>query len=212
MHDRRRILQFLQNEGKPYYYPKEKCLYFKGDPADSFYMIGKGSVEIFLTGSDGQKFILGELRPYEFFGQIEIFARMPRTTNALVHARTELISIKSSTLREIAKENWEVSFLLIDALCRALDKEYEHLEDTLVLNSYQRVSKKIYNLCNQGNNNIIDIDQQKMADLLALTRETTNRSLGKLKETGAITIDRNHIGTHIKVLDRGLLQKQFIRG
>lgn len=212
MHDQRRILDLLRKEGATYYYPKDKFLYLKGDPADNFYLIDKGSVEIFLTGNDGQKFILNDLRPAEFFGQIEIFSRIPRTTNAWVRAKSELIAIKSCTLREVAKKNVEVAYLLIETLCRTLDKEYEHLEDTLALNSYQRVSKKIYDLSNEDNNNIIDMDQQRMADFLALTRETTNRSLGKLKETGAIAINRNHIGTHIKVLDKGLLQKQFIRG
>lgn len=63
----------------------------QGDPANSFYIIVQGRVEVANRRPGGQEIILGELGPGEWFGEIGLMLGRPRS--ATVRSKTDLVEV-----------------------------------------------------------------------------------------------------------------------
>lgn len=174
-------------------YNKDKYIYFRGDVGDSFYVVQKGLVELSIFNLNGEKIILSEIGENNYFGQIEIFSHGIRPVNALVLAGTELVGFSATTIKEFIQENSHYSLQIIESLCKIIDQGIEKIEDLVVLNAYQKVSKKLYEMSIAENSHHIFVSQKKIAEFLALSERTTNITLQKLKEEGLIIIRRSRI-------------------
>jgi len=174
-------------------YKKGKYLYYRGDVGNTFYIIEKGCVELSIFDINGEKVILSELKPGDFFGQIEIFAHGIRPVNAYVLSGTHLTCFSSIAVKEFLQNNSDKALQIIETLCKIIDKGVEKIEDLLILNAYQKVSKKLYELSQETQSNHIYISQKKISEFLALSERTTNINLRRLKEEGVIYLRRSRI-------------------
>lgn len=174
-------------------YNRDKYIYYRGDVGNSFYIIQKGSVELSIFNINGEKIILSEMGKDDYFGQIEIFSHGIRPVNALASAGTELLCLSSETIKEFIQENSQYSLQIIESLCKIIDRGVEKIEDLLVLNAYQKVSKKIYELSLSENSHHLHVSQKKLSEFLALSERTTNIMLQRLRQEGLIVIRRSRI-------------------
>ncbi len=195
------ILEF----GLRTHYRHGKYLFYRGDIGNDFYIIECGGVELSIYDMDGKKMILADLKEGDFFGHIEIFTNSIRSTNAYVSPGTRLISFTANTLREFLYTHNDKAIQIVASLCSVIDQGIEKIEDALVLNAYQKVSKKLYELSQANNSNNILVNQRKVSEFLALSERTTNISLQKLKNKGAIALRRSRI----EILDYRLLKEEF---
>src|SRR5690606_5932073 len=129
------------------------------------------------------------------------------STNAYATRDTVLIRFSDSVIRKYIMNNINIAFLIIESLSKNLIEHLEFTEDAISLNAYERVSKEVYKLFSRKNSRSINITQQKIAQLLALSREKTNFSLRRLTEVGAISLAR----ARIQIINPILLKKQFSR-
>ncbi len=201
-----RIFDEILQSGLRTYHKKGRYLFYRGDVGNSFYVVEKGSVELSIFDINGEKVILSELKKGEFFGQIEIFTNGIRPTNAYITPGTQLASFSSLVVKEFLANNSDKALQVIEDLCSIIDRGVDKIEDLLVLNAYQKVSKKLYELGQSAQSNHVYISQKKMSEFLALSERTTNVSLQKLKEKGAIYLRRSRI----EILDNELLRQEFI--
>lgn len=63
----------------------------QGEPGDTFYIIVEGSAKVYKT-ENGERHVVGELGPSEYFGEIALLTNQPRA--ATVVADTELKTVK----------------------------------------------------------------------------------------------------------------------
>ena len=196
----------ILNRGYRTYYKKPRYIFYRGDIGNDFYIIEKGVVELSIFNLNGDKVILSELKEGDFFGQVEIFTNGVRPTNAYVSAGTQLVSFTAAVVKDFLNKNNEKAIEIIESLCGIIDSGVEKIEDALVLNAYQKVSKKVYELSMDGEVSNIFINQKKMSEFLALSERTTNISLQKLQEKGAISLKRSRI----EIIDDKILKKQFL--
>jgi CRP/FNR family transcriptional regulator, cyclic AMP receptor protein len=187
------IFSHLSSQGLKTKYNNDKFIYYRGDVGNSFYLINKGSVELSIFNLNGEKIILTELGQNDYFGQIEIFSHGIRPVNAMAHSGTELFCLSSEIIKNFIKSNSEHSLIIIENLCKMIDRGVEKIEDLVVLNAYQRVAKKLYELSVSEENMHLYISQKKISEFLGLSERTTNITLQRLKQEGLIILRRSRI-------------------
>jgi CRP-like cAMP-binding protein len=71
-----------------------------GAKCDGFYLVEKGSVEIYKTAPDGQKVVLGKIGPGGIFGEMAAIDDEPRMANAAALEPTTCRIIPPAVLRK----------------------------------------------------------------------------------------------------------------
>jgi len=97
-----------------------EVLFREGEAGDTMYVIQSGRVRISKEGRDGQK-TLAILGPGEFFGEMAILNRKPRTASAEVVETARVLVIDAKTFESMVISNTEIAVRLIKKLARRLD-------------------------------------------------------------------------------------------
>src|SRR6478609_10154085 len=62
-------------------YPKNAVVLTEGEMGDSLYMIQTGKVKVFIGDEDGREIILEILGPGDFFGEMSMIDKQPRSAS-----------------------------------------------------------------------------------------------------------------------------------
>ena len=95
-------------------YDADETIFNEADKGDALYVVETGSVRIWVLDEDVKPVTLTELKPGEFFGELAVLDRGPRSTNAT--------SIEVTTLHRLSSDDFQ-KFLLkhpdvaIDVIC-----------------------------------------------------------------------------------------------
>jgi len=86
----------------------------QGDPADNFYVIVDGRVEVTQTDAAGQTRLLRQEAGGEFFGEIGLLSRVPRTATVTAITDGVLISLPGAAFLELVSAGPGLTFSMLD--------------------------------------------------------------------------------------------------
>ena len=86
----------------------------QGEPADNFYVIEDGRVEVTQAAEGGQPRLLRQMAAGEFFGEIGLLSRVPRTANVTALTDGTLISLPGKAFLELVSEGPGLTYRLLD--------------------------------------------------------------------------------------------------
>ncbi|MEP6569828.1 MAG: DUF1003 domain-containing protein [Acidobacteriota bacterium] len=84
------------------------------DKGDALYVVEEGSVRIWVLDEDVKSVTLAELKPGEFFGELAVLDRGPRSTNATAITETTLHRLSSDDFQAFLMKHPDVA---IDVIC-----------------------------------------------------------------------------------------------
>jgi MFS family permease len=88
----------------------------QGDPADRFYVIVDGQVEVTQAGGgDEPPSVLRRMGPGEVFGEIGLLSRVPRTATVTATAGTTLLALDKQDFLDLVESSPGLTFPLLDA-------------------------------------------------------------------------------------------------
>ena len=123
-----------------------KRVFSYGESGDTLYVIQEGEVEISVKDNTGDKIILANLRPGEYFGELALFDPGPRSATATITEDAKFISLSRDSLHAfisskpsaaldllavMSRRLREADYLLMGRVTRNLNTEFEQ-EQTLV--------------------------------------------------------------------------------
>ncbi len=73
----------------------------QGDPADKFYIIAKGEVEILQAAGGGQPTVVNRLKTGQFFGEVGLLTSAPRNASVRAVTHCELLALDRDTFRAV---------------------------------------------------------------------------------------------------------------
>ncbi|MEP6937313.1 MAG: cyclic nucleotide-binding domain-containing protein [Chthoniobacterales bacterium] len=91
-----------------------EVIFREGDPGDSLYLVGKGSVKISKTGRGGKQETLGFIQSGNFFGEMALLDGQPRSAMATAAEATVLGAVTEDTFQhilELAPSRLHMNFL-----------------------------------------------------------------------------------------------------
>lgn len=166
-------------------------LFFKDDDAEAAYLILEGKVNIFSLSPAGQMIVLNTLRDGDFFGELSLLDRQPRTAGAEAVTPCKIAVIEREDFLSIANDFDSAEWLcIIRYITGLVRKATDVVEDTNFLSAEIRVIKKLLELSTRAamlsEATAINITQQDLASGLGLARESINRILSDLQKRGLI--------------------------
>lgn len=79
-------------------YATGETVFSIGEPGESLYIVGKGSVELFVKDNSGAKIVLANVSPGEQFGELSLFDGGARTATAVALEETTLFVLDRDNL------------------------------------------------------------------------------------------------------------------
>jgi CRP-like cAMP-binding protein len=183
-------------------------LFRRGDPPCGLYAVLEGAVRIGSISESGKEALLVLVEPPHWFGEISLFDGQPRTHDAFAEGQVTLLNLPQARLLALLHEqpeHWRDFALLISQKLRLA---FIALEEMSLLPAPQRLARRLLMIAEGygglgGRRRVIQLAQEQLAMMLALSRQTTNQILKDLEAQGALRLTYGEI----EILDVQVLQR-----
>ena len=108
------VLEDIRYEMKTRRLSEGEVIFQEGDPGDSLYLVGEGSIKISKTGRGGNQETLGFIEPGNFFGEMALFDKQPRSAKATAASTALVATVDDRTFQhilELAPSRLHMNFL-----------------------------------------------------------------------------------------------------
>lgn len=184
-----------------------EMLFYEGDPAQAFYIVGSGKVKVFKMSPEGKEQILMIAQTGDSVAEAALFAGGAFPASAQSMEKSELLAINREKFVALLGRNPDLAVNLIarlSGLLRQMTRLVEGLSLTDVTTRlvHYLSSQRHPKTGEQLTEIILPEKKTVLASQLGTIPETLSRSLAKLVREGVIAVD----GPRITVLDIPALQ------
>ena len=184
-------------------------LFRRGDPPCGLYAVLHGAMRIGAVDLTGREALLTLIEAPDWFGEIALFDQQPRTHDATAEGAVRLLHIPQASLLQLlsAQPQYWRDFALL--LSHKLRLAFSALEDMSLLPAAPRLARRLlqmvegYGACREARR-VLQLPQEQLALMLAISRQTTNQILKDLQARGIVQLA---YGT-IEILDLPGLRQQ----
>lgn len=85
-----------------------QVIFKENSPGDALFVIVEGQVRVVKTDSLGEEHVLAYLKQGEYFGEISLVDRSPRSASVYAETETELMKIKNTDFKNLIAGNKEL--------------------------------------------------------------------------------------------------------
>ena len=171
----------------------------EGEVGDSLYAIISGRVKVFIGDEDGREIILKILGPGDFFGEMSMIDKQPRSASVST-LENAAFKVLSHTAFETAVEKApRIATLVMQALAKRLRDADRKISTLALMDVYGRVANTLLELAITTNGKLVvgeKLSQQDIANMVGASREMVNRILKDLSDRGYISVEAKTITIH----------------
>ena len=183
------------------YYKKDQFIYFPEEAAQDIFMIVNGRVKIGNYLEDGKEVVTAILSTGEIFGELALAGEDKRKDFAqAMDANTTICPISISELKELMKDNKELSFSLLKLVGLRLMKVERKLELLVFRDARTRIVEFLKDAASWKGKKVgfetmipTRLTHKDIAALTGTSRQTVTTILNELKEKNLINFDRKKI-------------------
>jgi CRP-like cAMP-binding protein len=182
-------------------YEKGEVLFHRGDPAQAFFFIEAGHVELSLISPDGQKKIVEVIGHDRTFAEAMVFmhsGKFPVTAEALTDSI--VYRIPNDAYRSLLHDNSDACMRLLSDVCRHLHQRVQEIEQLTIQNARSRLSSYLIDHATEVDDDEatirLDLPKHVIASRLSITPETLSRLLRVMSKEGILTVDDRLIFVH----------------
>lgn len=183
-------------------YPKNTILINEGEEGDSLYVIHSGKAKVFVSDEDGKEVILNMLGPGEYFGELALLDKAPRSASVMTTAPSKVSIISRGDFKRCLADNPDIAFNLIQALSERIRGLTETVKTLALKDVYGRVVRTLGDLAVEKDG-IAVIEQklthQDIANMVGASREMVSRILKDLTTGHYITVQQHQITINKKL-------------
>ena len=190
-----------------------EAIFHEGDPGHTLYIICAGRVNVQIETGDGETVHIAHRGPGEHFGEMALIDGKPRMADVVTAEPTELLSLHRDAFIGCIEKRPKIALRVMAALADRLREAADHFGNFQELDVLGRVSKALWERLKTGAapepgggfRLNAKVTQQQLAAEVAATRESVNRALANLKETGVLCPNTRDI----VILDEKRLRQIF---
>ncbi len=192
-------------------------LFREGDTGDDMYIIDSGKVKIFKE-IGGMEKVLALLGQSDFFGEMSLLNKKPRSAGAEVVEDAKIVVINSSTFDTMMRNNAEIAIRIIRTLAKRLEDADVQITNLMIKDSNQRIIVTLLKLAESGmvieDGRFLKTDAEKIAVTTGLEKGKVHELMDKLVTSRLIETTDNGILIRStdnlkKYLDYLVMKEQF---
>ena len=167
---------------------------FAGDVSDSIFYITKGSVSVIIEDDNGREIIVSYLNEGEFFGEIAMLGKGPRTAWVKAKTECEVAELGYQKFIELSQRDTSILHRLVTQLAERLGKTTQKVGDLAFLDVTGRVARALLepstepDAMTHPDGMQIKITRQEIGRIVGCSREMVGRVLKTLEEQGLVTV------------------------
>src|SRR5205814_924199 len=147
-------------------FKRGEMIFRKDDPGTHLYMVLEGGVKIALPGEFGQEALVAIMRPGEFFGELALFDRSPRSASATALEDTRAALLAGDDFLAYLESHPASFRVVLETLARTIRRLSDRVEDLIFLDVPSRVAKYLLDLVRSsgdGTGNELTLTQDELA-------------------------------------------------
>ncbi|MDW3687356.1 Crp/Fnr family transcriptional regulator [Cupriavidus sp. CV2] len=170
-----------------------ETLFRRGDPPCGLYFLLDGALTAGSTDARGKESLLTVIEPTTWFGEISLFDGLPCTHDVVAVGRALLLHMPQAALLRLLDAEprcWRHFALLMAQKVRVVFRSTEAFS---LLSASQRLAARLLWIAEgYGGMSVgltrIGLTQERLASMLALSRQTTNQILKDLESQGIVQL------------------------
>jgi CRP/FNR family cyclic AMP-dependent transcriptional regulator len=198
---------------RPRLYKRAEVIFRKDDPGTHLYLVLEGAVKIALPGEFGQEALVAIMRPGDFFGELALFDRSPRSATAVALDDTRAALLAGEDFIAFLERHPSAVRLVLETLARTIRRLSDRVEHLTFLDVPSRVAKYLLDLAQanapspqappaRGRGTAaataaptleLSLTQDELAAFVGASRVSVNRVLGDLERREIVSIKRRRI-------------------
>lgn len=182
-------LGLLYRAGLTKNYPKGSTIVSQHDPGDTFYIVVSGRVKVSLLHEDGNEVVLYVLKEGDFFGELSLLDKEPRSASVISLTDTSLFLITQGRFKHLVTSNSEILEKVLQGICKRLRDANETIKNFACLDAYERtlfVLQQLSLIQGTRKGNYIEIfhapTHEEISKTVGVSRETISRIIKTLKK------------------------------
>jgi CRP-like cAMP-binding protein len=173
-------------------------LFRRGDPPCGLYAVLEGAVRIGAVNEQGKEALLSLVEPPHWFGEICLFDGQPRTHDARGVGFCILLHVPQAALLELLEEHPQYWRHLALLMSHKLRLTFINLEQLSLMPALARVAHRLLLIAEgygetEHSRRVLQLPQEQLALMLALSRQTTNQILKELQKQGILNLSYGEI-------------------
>lgn len=179
-----------------------RVFYQPEDVGEVLFLIKQGRVQIYRISPEGKKLVIATLGAGTIFGEMALLGQQMH--NAFAEALDDclILVMSRADLERLILSKPAVGLRMLEITGRRLSDAEERLEDMAFKGIPARLASLLLRLAaERGDNTIVGLTHQDLAETIGTYRETATQVLNDLKAAGLIAIGRKRI----TILDAGRL-------
>jgi CRP/FNR family cyclic AMP-dependent transcriptional regulator len=174
-------------------------VFARGAPPCGIYAVVEGTISATGVSPAGKEALLTLIEPPHWFGEIALFDGLSRTHDTIAVGPATVAHISQPALEILLREQpryWQAFGLL---LTHKLRLSFLVLEDTALLPAAVRLARRLLMIAEgygehaANQRQTIALQQEQLAMMLSLSRQTTNQILQDLGANGVVRLARGEI-------------------
>lgn len=177
-------------------------LFHAGMPAESFFVLRKGQMKLFVLSQQGEEKVIGLVGAGDTFAEGVAFMEAPRyPVSAQALTACEVWAISASSLRTLLRQSFPTCLKLLARQTQRIQGLLAEVEAQALESAHHRLIAYLLRQAGLGDTLVLPVSKALIAAHLAIKPETLSRLLGELQRRGLIEMhDRN-----IRLRDRDAL-------
>jgi CRP/FNR family cyclic AMP-dependent transcriptional regulator len=185
-------LELLEHHMVTRSFRKNTIIINEGDEANSFFIIIKGAVKIFLSNEEGKEIIINAQGPGDHFGELALLDGAPRSASVITTEKSSIGVISKEDFHRILAKNTDLALNLIRELTKRVRFLSDNVRTLALMDVYGRVAKLLLGMVEEEDGRMVINNrptQQDIANHIGASREMVARILKDLSIGNYITID-----------------------
>ncbi len=178
---------------------KGQILFRKGSKGRSLFIIQEGAIKIVLPSNAGGEVAVAIFKEGDFFGEMALLDHRPRSADAVAVSPSRLLVLEKETFSHFLKNSESAIDMILCSLAQRIRNTDALIEDTCFLKIPNRLAKKLLELADSFGRSegkavriCLPLTQKEIADMIGATRESINKEMKILRQSGIIALsDRN---------------------
>ena len=177
-------------------FQRGESIFFEGDKATGFYMVGQGRVKIYKMSLDGKEQILHIFGPGEPFGEVPVFHGTPFPANAISIEPSTMLFFPRQDFIDLLNSTPSLALSMLAVLSMRLRRFAAQIESLSLKEVPARLAAHLIYLAEEQKNIgvvTLDIPKGQLASLLGTSPETLSRIFTKMSNEGLIRVKGKRI-------------------
>ncbi len=198
-------LAALLSQAQSVFYGETGLLFSHGDPADRFFIVLEGRVNLFALTEIGDQSIIEVFVPIESFAEAAMFSSAKFPLNAEVIAGSRLIHVPAAPFMRRLAERRALAFHLLAGLSRKQAALIHEITELKSKSPGQRLASFLLALARDAQGEVqvrLPITKATLASRIGIAPESLSRALSRLKAVGVESHGREVVLTDLEGLRR----------